>query len=81
MMHMRGRNCDLATEAEQRGRRVQVYPVEVGCQGFVAHSTTRFLRVIGFGGQELRRTVKNLSEAAEKSSNWLWLRQKYSGWL
>jgi len=33
----------LATEAEQRGLRVQVYPVELGCRGFVAHSTTRFL--------------------------------------
>jgi len=70
----------LATEAEQRGWRVQDYPVEMGCQGFVAHSTTRFLRDITFSGQELCRTVKNLSEAAERSSNWLWLRQKDSGW-
>ncbi|MGH0135533.1 UNVERIFIED_CONTAM: hypothetical protein FKN15_023521 [Acipenser sinensis] len=66
--------------AEQQGWRVRVYPVEVGCRGFVAHSTTRFLRDVGFSGQELRRTVKNLSEAAERSSNWLWLRQKDSGW-
>ncbi|MGH0150588.1 UNVERIFIED_CONTAM: hypothetical protein FKN15_057368 [Acipenser sinensis] len=61
--------AQLATEAEQRGWRVRVYPVEVGCRGFVAHSTTRFLRDVGFSGQELRRTVKNLSEAAERSSN------------
>ncbi|MGH0170266.1 UNVERIFIED_CONTAM: hypothetical protein FKN15_058565 [Acipenser sinensis] len=74
------RYAQLATEAEQRGWRVRVYPVEVGCRGFVAHSTTRFLRDVGFSGQELRRTVKNLSEAAEKSSNWLWLRRKDSGW-
>jgi len=31
-----------------------------------------FLRDVEFSGQELRRTVKNLSEAAERSSNWLW---------
>ncbi|MGH0152676.1 UNVERIFIED_CONTAM: hypothetical protein FKN15_052941 [Acipenser sinensis] len=74
------RYAQLATEAEQRGWRVRVYPVEVGCRGFVAHSTTRFLRDVGFSGQELRRTVRNLSEAAERSSNWLWLRQKDSGW-
>ncbi|XP_058851914.1 uncharacterized protein LOC131696714 isoform X2 [Acipenser ruthenus] len=37
-------------------------------------------RDVGFSGQELRRTVKNLSEAAERSSNWLWLRRKDSGW-
>ncbi|MGH0140562.1 UNVERIFIED_CONTAM: hypothetical protein FKN15_023230 [Acipenser sinensis] len=74
------RYAQLATEAEQRGWRVRVYPVEVGCRGFVAHSTTRFLRDVGFSGQELRRTVKNLSEAAERSSNWLWMRRKDSGW-
>jgi len=58
----------LATEAEQQGWRVQVYPVEVGCRGFVAHSTTRFLRDVGFSGQELCRTVKNSCEAEERSS-------------
>ncbi|MGH0144990.1 UNVERIFIED_CONTAM: hypothetical protein FKN15_057550 [Acipenser sinensis] len=63
----------LAAEAERRGWRVQVYPVEVGCRGFVAHSTTWFLRDIGFSGQELQRIVKNLSAAAERSSNWQWL--------
>jgi len=77
------RYAHLATEAEQQqGWRVQVYPVEVGCRGFVAHcTTTRFLRNVGFSGQELRCTVKNLSEEAKRSSNWLWLRQKDSSWM
>jgi len=45
-----GMQCaHLATEAEQWGWRV--YPVEVGCRGFVAHSTTQFLRDVGFNGQ------------------------------
>ncbi|MGH0147207.1 UNVERIFIED_CONTAM: hypothetical protein FKN15_052789, partial [Acipenser sinensis] len=35
--------AQLAAEAEQRGWGVRVYPVEMGCQGFVAHSTTQFL--------------------------------------
>ncbi|MGH0138791.1 UNVERIFIED_CONTAM: hypothetical protein FKN15_001753 [Acipenser sinensis] len=74
------RYAQLATEAEQRGWRVRVYPVEVGCRGFVAHSTTQFLRDVGFSGQELHRTVKNLFEAAERISNWLWLRRKDSVW-
>ncbi|MGH0158499.1 UNVERIFIED_CONTAM: hypothetical protein FKN15_039595 [Acipenser sinensis] len=43
--------AQLTAEAEQRGWRVQVCPVEVGCQGFVAHSTSRFLRDIIFSGQ------------------------------
>ncbi|MGH0136499.1 UNVERIFIED_CONTAM: hypothetical protein FKN15_007901 [Acipenser sinensis] len=71
------RYAQLAAEAEQQGWGFQVYPVEVGCQGFVAHSTTRFVRDIRFSGQELRHIVKN-SEAAERSGNWLWLRRKES---
>ncbi|MGH0174060.1 UNVERIFIED_CONTAM: hypothetical protein FKN15_067039 [Acipenser sinensis] len=74
------RYAQLATEAEQRGWRVWVYPMEMGCQGVVAHSTTRFRKDVGFSGQELRCTVKNLSEAGERSSNWIWLKRKNSGW-
>ncbi|MGH0118021.1 UNVERIFIED_CONTAM: hypothetical protein FKN15_047026 [Acipenser sinensis] len=68
---------DAVDEAYERKK---LYPVEVGCRGFVAHSKTRFLRDVGFSGQELHCTVKKLSEAAERSSNWLWLRRKDSGW-
>jgi len=44
-------------------------------------SSEMFLRDVGFSGQELHSTVKNLSEAAERNSNWVWLRRKDSGRL
>lgn len=37
----------LATDAEQLGWKVRVYPVEVGCRGFAGKSTTRQLKVVG----------------------------------
>ncbi|KAJ8369781.1 hypothetical protein SKAU_G00098090 [Synaphobranchus kaupii] len=70
---------DIAAEAVQRGRRTQVLPVEVGCRGFVARSTTRLLKGMGVRGQALRQAVRSLSEAAEQSSNWLWLKRTPPG--
>ena len=67
------RSAELVTEAEDRGWRVRIYPVEIVCGGFVAHTTTRFRTDVGFSGEELRRTVKTVSEAAERSSKCLLL--------
>jgi len=40
----------LALEADQRGWKVRVRPVEVGCRGFLAFSTTRLLKEFGIRG-------------------------------
>ena len=71
---------DIAAEAEQRGWRTQVLPVEVGCRGFVATSTTKLLKSMGIRGQALRQAVKLLAEAAERGSNWLWMKRKDPIW-
>ena len=72
--------ADMAAEAEQRGWRAQVLPVEVGCRGFVATSTTKLLKRMGVRGQAFRKAVKSLSEAAERSSSWLWIKRKDPNW-
>ncbi|KAK2831157.1 hypothetical protein Q7C36_016243 [Tachysurus vachellii] len=41
------RYAELATDAQQQGWNVKVHPVEVGCRGFVATSTSRLLREMG----------------------------------
>ncbi|KAJ8389643.1 hypothetical protein AAFF_G00118800 [Aldrovandia affinis] len=71
---------DIAAEAEQRGWRAQVLPVEVGCRGFVATSTTKLLKGMGVRGQAFRQAVKSMSEAAEQSSSWLWIKRKDPNW-
>ena len=72
--------ADIAAEAEQHGWCAQVLPVEVGCRGFVATSTTKLLKGMGVRGQTFRRAVKSLSEAAERSSRWLWIKRKDPTW-
>ncbi|KAJ8362447.1 hypothetical protein AAFF_G00373990 [Aldrovandia affinis] len=71
---------DIAAEAEQRGWRAQVLPVEVGCRGFVATSTTKLLKGMGVRGQAFRQAVKSMSEAAERSISWLWIKRKDPNW-
>ena len=73
------RYSDVAAAAELRGCKAQV-PVEVGCRGFVASSKTKLLKRMGVRGQALRKAIKSLSEAAERSSNWLWIMRKDPNW-
>ncbi len=58
------RYADLAAEAEDRGWKVNVHPVEVGCRGFVASSTTRLLKEVGIRGQAQRKTLQLLPKEA-----------------
>ena len=74
------RYTELAADAQQRGWKAKVYPVEVGCRGFVASSTIKLLKDLGIHGQALRHTVRSLSEAAERSSQWLWMKRKDPCW-
>ena len=74
------RYADLAADAQQRGWKAKVCPVEVGCRGFVATSTSRLLREMGVRGKAHRQAVKDLSRAAEKGSQWLWIKRKDSAW-
>uniref|UniRef100_A0A3B1JD36 Reverse transcriptase domain-containing protein n=1 Tax=Astyanax mexicanus TaxID=7994 RepID=A0A3B1JD36_ASTMX len=71
---------DLKADAEQRGWRAQVLPIEVGCRGFVATSTTKLLKVMGVRGQAFQQAAKAISGAAERSSNWIWMKRKDCNW-
>ncbi|KAJ8353668.1 hypothetical protein SKAU_G00212350 [Synaphobranchus kaupii] len=74
------RYANLAAEAEERGWDVKLRPVEVGCRGFVASSTTRLLKEVGIRGQAQQNAIKELATVAERSSHWLWLKRKETVW-
>lgn len=65
------RYADLVAECQRKGCRATTYPVEIGCRGFVAQSTSCFLRDIGFSSGEVRKAVRDLAEEAEKGGFWL----------
>ncbi|KAG7490126.1 hypothetical protein JOB18_028456 [Solea senegalensis] len=74
------RYTELAADAQQRGWNAKVYPVEVGCTGFMAFSTIRLLKDHGIQGQALQQTIKSVSEATERSSQWMWIKRKDPCW-
>jgi len=58
----------ISTEAKQCGWGTEDHPVEIGCRGFVATSTTEMLTDLGIRGQSHRLAIKAASKAAERSS-------------
>lgn len=71
---------NLAAEAEDRGWKIWVRPVEVGCRGFVASTTAKFFREVGVRGQIHRQAVKELANTAERTRHWLRLRRSDTTW-
>ncbi len=74
--HKKLRHSNLAVEAEDRGWRVKVRSVEVGCRGFVA-SSTKLLSERGVRGQAHRRAIKELDDTAERTSDQLWMKRRH----
>ena len=71
---------ELAAECRNAGWKTTIYPVEMGCRGFVGLSTIRLLKETGVTGGTLKKATKELAEEAEKGSFWLWLRRKDKCW-
>ena len=74
------RYAELGAEAELRGWKVRVCPVEVGCRGFVARSVVSLVRELGASGQSVRKIVKDMSDEAARSSQWIWMRRSNGSW-
>ncbi|XP_078665283.1 uncharacterized protein LOC144907786 [Branchiostoma floridae x Branchiostoma belcheri] len=68
---------ELVQQCAENGWRSLLYPVEVGCRGFVGTSLTRLCRDLSIGQKQL---VKQMAEEVERCSFWLWLRRKDCHW-
>ena len=47
-------------------------PVEVGCRGLAGQSVWKTLGLIGVLGKARRDTIRDMSQAAEDGSRWIW---------
>ena len=63
---------DLKNQIEDNGWKCHVYPVEVGCHGFVGQSTVKFLHAIGVAPRIRQATIRKLQEMVETASAWIW---------
>ena len=71
---------ELCNEGIDNGWNCICYPVEVGCRGFVATSLVTTLTKLGIRGKERRNVIRKVGDAAEKASNWLWIKKADSVW-
>ena len=71
----RAKYADLVAECRRNGWKARCEPIEVGCRGFAGKSLHRVLGLLGIGGLHRQRAIKNILEAAERASRWLWLRR------
>ena len=67
---------ELAEECKQKGWRVMLYPVEVGCRGFPGTSLARLCKELALD----KKLLRNIAEVVEKSSFWLWTKRKETSW-
>ncbi|KAK0145224.1 hypothetical protein N1851_015879 [Merluccius polli] len=76
----RAKYTEIAEEAAQRGWSVRLRPIEIGARGFVARSAISLLSELGIRGRSLRQVVSSMSLAAERASEWLWVRRSSTSW-
>ena len=69
----------LRDEVATKGWKMRILPVEVGTRGFVGRSMFTLLRKLGLSGLRIKRTMKSLSECAEKASCAIWAKRQKSG--
>ena len=66
------RYADLKAQCEDKGWACQVFPIEVGCRGFVGRSVLALMKRLGVKPRATQALVKALQETAESSSSWIW---------
>ena len=66
---------DLAEECREKGWKVELLAVEVGCRGFPTPSLQRFLNCLGLDGRARTSVVDRVCEKAESASYWIWIKR------
>ena len=70
----------IAIEGRQRGWRVRIWAVEVGCRGFPASSMASFIKEIGYSGKEGKRIIEEIGRTAEMASHSIWKWSQIKNW-
>ena len=71
----RAKYDELAGECRHNGWKTRCNPIEVGCRGFAGQSLCRALKMLGIRGLHSREAIRNITDAAEKASRWLWIKR------
>ena len=71
---------DLQSQCNENGWKTTCFPIEVGCRGFVSTSLVSALGRLGMRGKDRKAVLRKVGEAAERASNWLWIKRNEPVW-
>jgi hypothetical protein len=71
--------ADLAENAFP-GWLISVWPIEVGCRGFVAKSTLKALKALHFSRSQLQTIKRQLEDVARRCSYYIWCSRHSTTW-
>ena len=63
---------DLREQCIRNGWTTTVFPLEVGCRGFIATSAYAFLSNLGLSPSEKRKYIEEVQNKALSASAWIW---------
>ena len=70
----------IAIDGRQKGWRVRIWAVEVGCRGFPASSMAAFMKEIGYRGKEGKRILEEIGQTAESATHSIWKWSQIKNW-
>ena len=70
----------IAVDGRQRGWRVRIWAVEVGCRGFPASSMASFVRELGYRGRDGKKALDKISHVTEMASRSIWNWSQIKNW-
>jgi len=71
---------DLVSHLHRKGYKAHLFAVEVGARGFAGTSVYNLLKRLGLSSQRRAWYLKQVAEAAEKASYWIWLKRNDKNW-
>ena len=63
---------DLREHCVRNGWITNVFPIEVGCRGFIANSTSVFLTNLGLPPSDKRKYMEKIQDNVLTASAWIW---------
>ena len=63
---------DLREQCIRNGWITNVFPIEVGCRGFIANSTSAFLTNLGLPPSDKRKYIEKIHDNPLTASAWIW---------
>ena len=71
---------ELASHVHRKGYKTHLIAVEVGARGFAGSAMYSLFKRLGLSNRRCTWYIKQVSEAAERASYWIWLKRNNGSW-